>query len=190
MAQSVECPTLAFDSVHAPRIVGLSPQGLGVEPAWESLSPSLCPSPRLTLSRSQIKKKIFNKNKIKGRKKNYGFIHPSYQLSFCGPALPERMFCSLQRQENCRGFFPEVCFQNKEGGGLHIGSMFSRKQNKIDPIIQFSLVGQSIIPTPLYNHEKIKAQGVTHPLAIKVLGSIPTRIPTEAVRPSKTIFLP
>ena len=53
MAQSVEHLTLDFSSGHDPRVMGLSPKTgsvLSVEPAWDSLSFLLFPSP------SQIKK--------------------------------------------------------------------------------------------------------------------------------------
>ena len=48
VAQLGECPTLDFGSGHDPRVVGSSPasgSALGAEPAWDSLSLFLCPSP-------------------------------------------------------------------------------------------------------------------------------------------------
>ena len=50
VAQSVEHPTLNFSSGHGPRVMGLSStsaSSLSMEPAWDSLSLSLCPSPLL-----------------------------------------------------------------------------------------------------------------------------------------------
>ena len=61
MVQCVGHPTFDFGSGHDPSVWGLSPvlgSELSVEPAWDSLSLSLCPSPLLMLSLS--KKKIKN----------------------------------------------------------------------------------------------------------------------------------
>ena len=63
MAQSVEHPTLDFGSVHDPRVMGSSPAlgpVLSMEPAWDSLSLSLCPSPvhALSLSVPKINKTL------------------------------------------------------------------------------------------------------------------------------------
>ena len=42
VTQLVECPTLDFRSGHDPLVVGWSPASvLSMEPAWDSLSPSL-----------------------------------------------------------------------------------------------------------------------------------------------------
>ena len=60
MARSVKRPTLDFGSGHDPRVVGSSPtldSMLSMEPAWDSLSLSLCPSPQLVLSLFKIKRK-------------------------------------------------------------------------------------------------------------------------------------
>ena len=70
VAQSVEHPTLDFDSGHDPRVMGSSPAlgpVLSMEPAWDSLSLSLCPLPPLVLTLSLSKKKmiIIIINKIK-----------------------------------------------------------------------------------------------------------------------------
>ena len=49
MAQSVKCPALDFGSGHDLKVREFEPHvGLptdSMEPAWDSLSPSLCPSP-------------------------------------------------------------------------------------------------------------------------------------------------
>ena len=62
MAQSVKCPTLGFGSGHGPVVRGFEPHiGLcvdSVEPAWDSLSPSLSllvDVHALALARSQNK---------------------------------------------------------------------------------------------------------------------------------------
>ena len=56
MAQSVKHPTLDFHSGYDLRVCGFKPvSGLCTdiaEPAWESLSLSLCPSPTRSLSLS------------------------------------------------------------------------------------------------------------------------------------------
>ena len=56
MAQSVRCPTLGFSSGHYLFVLGFEPHvGLcadGVEPAWDSLSPSAPLSFSLSLSLS------------------------------------------------------------------------------------------------------------------------------------------
>ena len=64
MAQSVKCPTLDFGSGHDLMVHGFKPRvGLctdSIEPAWDSLSPSvsLYPSPICTLSlKNKLKKK-------------------------------------------------------------------------------------------------------------------------------------
>ena len=67
VAQSVECPTLGFSSVHVPRVMGSCPISgsvLSVEPAWDSLSPSLSAPPPLmrTLSLS-LSLSLSNKKK-------------------------------------------------------------------------------------------------------------------------------
>lgn len=54
----VKCPTLDFSSGHDLRVVGLSPTSgsvLGLEPAWDSFSFSLCPS--LLIHMLSLKKK-------------------------------------------------------------------------------------------------------------------------------------
>ena len=54
MAHLVKCPTLDFSSGHGIRVMGSSPEldlGLGMEPIWDSLSPS-APTHLLALSLS------------------------------------------------------------------------------------------------------------------------------------------
>ena len=61
-AQSVKCPTLDFSSGHDLTVCEIEPcVGLctdSMEPVWDSLSPSLCPSPThthgLPLSQNEI----------------------------------------------------------------------------------------------------------------------------------------
>ena len=58
VVQSVDCLTLDSSSGHDLRIVGSSPRSgstQSMEPAWDSLSLSLCPSPLLACSLSKIK---------------------------------------------------------------------------------------------------------------------------------------
>ena len=60
MAQFIEHPTLDFGSGHDLRVVRLNlllGSMLSMEPAWDSLSPSLC-APYLHLLSLQKKKKI------------------------------------------------------------------------------------------------------------------------------------
>ena len=55
VAQSIECPTLDFGSGYDLMVVGSSPalgSVLGMEPAWDYLSPSLSATPPLMLALS------------------------------------------------------------------------------------------------------------------------------------------
>ena len=56
VAQSLKHMTLGFSSGHDLTVRGIEPHighvnSLTVEPAWDSLSPSLCPSPLQTKSK-------------------------------------------------------------------------------------------------------------------------------------------
>ena len=66
MAQTVKCPALDLSSGHDRTICEFKPHVRlctdGVEPAWDSASPSLCPSPACALSLSLSRNKSTQKN--------------------------------------------------------------------------------------------------------------------------------
>ena len=108
VAQSVECPTRNFSSGGGLQVVWLSPElgsVLGVEPAWDSLSPSLsiCPSP---CSRS-VSPKTTNKNKknvqFSGFRYIYRWVQPSTHtiLGHFHRLPPQKNPLAINSQSSC-----------------------------------------------------------------------------------------